>query len=98
MASHSLSLHSKLDLRRLFALQVGVVVATPAYFRRHYIELELPTQVPLSQRMAAIAVGVGVSFYGSTSTSHGRVWGESQGFNPLQPNMVISISVLSHSG
>jgi CAAX prenyl protease-like protein len=83
------------DLRWLYALRVGVVVATLAYFWRHYIELKRPTQVPLSQWMAAIAVGVGVFILWINLDQPWARMGESQGFNPLQPDGSLNIGIVA---
>lgn len=85
----------QLDLRWLYALRIGVVAATLAYFRRHYIELKLPTQVPLSQWMAAIAVGVGVFILWINLDQPWARMGESQGFNPLQPDGSLNIGIVA---
>ncbi len=83
----------QLDLRWLYALRVSLVVATLAYFWRHYIELKLPAQAPLSQWMAAIAVGVGVFILWINLDQPWARMGESQGINPLQPDGSLNIGI-----
>lgn len=53
------SLHN-FDLRWLYAVRIMFTAAALAYFWRYYVELKSAIDIPISQWLTAIAVGIGV--------------------------------------
>ncbi|MEQ1602455.1 MAG: CAAX prenyl protease-related protein [Methylophilaceae bacterium] len=72
-----------LDLRWLYAVRVVATVTALAYFWQHYVELKLPVNIPLSQWLGAIVIGIGVFVLWINLDHPWLRLGESHGFKPL---------------